>query len=557
MNAVTAVSTQEAARTNLALLEIPLDRISESKTNPRTYFDDKVLGELADDIRRRGVIEPVLVRPLKNGKEGTYELVFGARRYRASKLAKRTTIPSTVRELNDAEALELQLIENVQRVDLHPLDEAQGYAALLQVQPGTATVESIAAKVGRSHGYVNSRLQLLKLVPEAKEAFRGSQLTVSHAFELARLQPKDQQLAMRVCFPGHANTNAVLKDKKAEPITLRELRAWIENEIHLDLTNAPFDIGDAVLLPVAGSCAKCPKRTGNNPVLFPEVGLKKSTCTDRECFRAKVNALVQIRVKPLESAGEKVVRVSQTFPYQSTRTAPDVLHAGQYREVKPKECAATKPAVMIDGKKAGTTFYLCQDNQCPVHVQVSRYQPTPEEKAKRSKELLDERVEKQTRFRILDAIRKKLPNAITRPDLEMVALDYFRRLGHDNQRRLCKVYAWKEIKTKTSWGSESVDYAKIGATAAQAMTTADLHRFLVVCALASDLYCPSYNLKESLSKESNLARTATRYKVDVAKVSATVRAELTKTKESKAANNAVEKLATSKYRKPANRKRSH
>src|SRR5205807_2161949 len=112
MNAATTVHTNdEAARAGVLLLEIPLDKISESKKNPRTQFDEKKLAELADDIKQHGVLEPVLVRPLTNGKAGTYELVFGARRYRASKLAKRESIPATVRELTGAECLELQLFD--------------------------------------------------------------------------------------------------------------------------------------------------------------------------------------------------------------------------------------------------------------------------------------------------------------------------------------------------------------------------------------------------------------------------------------------------------------
>ena len=148
--------------------------------------------------------------------------------------------------------------------------------------------------------------------------------------------------------------------------------------------------------------------------------------------------------------------------------------------------------------------------------------------------MLAERVEKQSRVRILEAIRKKLPEALSRPDLEMVALDYFRRLGHDNHRRLSKLYAWEEKKSKTSWGAQTVDYEKIAAAAVQAMKTADLTRFLVVCALISDLYCPGYNPKQSLPKHSNLARAAGRYKIDIAKVAATIRAELTTKNEARA-----------------------
>src|SRR5438094_8390840 len=95
MNAAATVHTnEEAARAGVLLLEIPLDKITESKKNPRTQFDEKKLAELADDITQHGVLEPVLVRPLTNGTAGTYELGFGARRYRGAKLAKRRTIPA-------------------------------------------------------------------------------------------------------------------------------------------------------------------------------------------------------------------------------------------------------------------------------------------------------------------------------------------------------------------------------------------------------------------------------------------------------------------------------
>src|SRR5258707_280536 len=198
------------------------------------------------------------------------------------------------------------------------------------------------------------------------------------------------------------------------------------------------------------------------------------------------------------------------------------------------ECPNTKAAVFIDGKGAGSIFYLCQTEKCEVHNRVTGYQPTPQEQSQRKKEALAERVERLSRVRVLEAIRKKLLDVLSRPDLEMVALDYFRRLGHDNHRRLSKLYAWEEKKSKTSWGAETVDHEKIAATAVQAMKTADLHRFLLVCALVSDLYCPGYNPRQSLEKSSNLARTAVRYKIDTAKVAVTVRADLAKKKEKQA-----------------------
>lgn len=91
---------------------------------------------------------------------------------------------------------------------------------------------------------------------------------------------------------------------------------------------------------------------------------------------------------------------------------------------------------------------MCRDDKCPVHVRVARYEPSPRERAARAKDVLAERIEKRTRLRVLNAIRRKLPATPLRADLEMAALDYFERLGHDNRRRLCRVYGWEEKKTK-------------------------------------------------------------------------------------------------------------
>src|SRR5215470_2193180 len=547
MNAtIVASGTKAVPPVVSSIQDIPLAKIRESKTNPRRVFDDAKLAELAENIRQHGVLQPILVRPQPEGEAGTYELVAGARRFRASKLAKRESIPATVRELTDAQALELQVIENVQRVDVHPLDEAQGYAALIQLQPDTYTVESIGNRVGRSPAYISGRLRLTQLISEAKQAFYDDKLTVAHAFEVARLQPNDQRRALQECFPHHRNAGAVLKDKHAEPVvTVRDLRAWIAREIHLDLTNAPFDPQDEKLLPAAGACSRCPKQTGSNPLLFPEIPRRASICTDRECYRAKVQALVQIQVKPLEEKGEKLLRVSQAPAWQANGHTKDVLFEGQYRRAKAKgECPNTKAAVLIDGKGAGSIFYLCQAEKCDVHNRVTRYQPTPQEQAQRKKEALAERVEKLSRVRILEAIRKKLTEALSRPDLEMVALDYFRRLGHDNHRRLSKLYAWEEKKSKASWGGETVDYEKIAAGAVQAMKPAELNRFLVACALVSDLYCPGYNPRKSLEKNSNLALAASRYNVDSAKIAAIVREELSSPKSHEKSRTPVPKNLT-------------
>jgi hypothetical protein len=179
-----------------------------------------------------------------------------------------------------------------------------------------------------------------------------------------------------------------------------------------------------------------------------------------------------------------------------------------------------------------------------VHARVTRYQPTPQEKTARAKEALAERIETQIRIRTLDAIRKKLPAILSRPDLEMAALDYFQRLGHDNHRRLFRVYGWEEKKTKASWGGTTVDYQTIAAKAIREMKPQDAQHFLVVCALVSDICCRGYNSRQPLAKDSNLARTAARYKVDTIKLVATVRTEHSKPNEKLTGKNGRTKTPT-------------
>jgi ParB family chromosome partitioning protein len=529
MDTTIVVSEANAVpRGGSSVQDIPLERIRESTTNPRRVFDETKLREFADNIRLHGVLQAILVRPAPDGEAGIYELVAGARRFRASKLAAKSTIPATVRNLSDSECREIQLVENLQREGIHELDEGVGYRSLMVLKPDFYTVETIASQVGRSPSYVKGRISLTDLVQPIQTAFYNRKLTIAHALEIARLQPKDQERALMECFPGHRTSDSVMKDRNAEALTVRQLREWIEREIQLDLKNAPFDTENANLLPAAGACTACPKRTGNNPLLFPEIR-NKSLCTDPTCYHAKIQAFVQLRVEPLVKEGQKPVRISESPSWQVRSKVPDTLYEGQYRHAEHEgECPHTQAGVIIDGRKAGTILHVCSDEKCKIHRQFSHYQISPKEQEQRRKLALTIRVQKESRSCILKAIREKLPPALARADFEMVALDYFRRLGHDNHHRLFQVYGWEEKKTKTSWGGNSVDHEMLAAVQIRTMTTADLNRFLVTCALVPDLYCPGYNAAEDLTKKANLTRSAVRHEVNASKIIAKVSAELSK-----------------------------
>jgi ParB family chromosome partitioning protein len=155
---------------------VGLDQIRQSKLNPRKDFREDELAELADSIRQKGLVQPILVRP--DGMGG-YEIVAGERRWRAAQKAGLHTVPVIVRELEDQEVLELAIIENVQRADLNPIEEATGYNEL--IERFAYTQEALADVIGKSRSHVANTLRLLKL-PETVKALVGQgRLTAGHA----------------------------------------------------------------------------------------------------------------------------------------------------------------------------------------------------------------------------------------------------------------------------------------------------------------------------------------------------------------------------------------
>jgi len=143
--------------------DLPLSQLNESKTNPRRVFDESALKELASSIRSQGVLSPLLVRPLT---ENGFEIVAGARRYRAAQMAESATVPVRIVHLSDAEMIEAQLVENLIRAEIHPMEEAEGFARLLALEEPKYSIEQIAARVGKQPSFVAARMKLIDLVPQ-------------------------------------------------------------------------------------------------------------------------------------------------------------------------------------------------------------------------------------------------------------------------------------------------------------------------------------------------------------------------------------------------------
>ena len=177
-----------------AVRYLGIDTIERSRFQPRTEFDPEQLRELADSVKQRGVIQPLLVRPLgATAGANRYELIAGERRWRAAREAGLTTIPAIVREANDQEALEIALIENLQREDLNAVEEARAYEQLST--QFKLTQEQIAEKVGRSRAAVANSMRLLGLPGEVQSWIADNRLSVGHAKAILGLaNPAEQRL---------------------------------------------------------------------------------------------------------------------------------------------------------------------------------------------------------------------------------------------------------------------------------------------------------------------------------------------------------------------------
>lgn len=300
-------ANQAALRDELAKTSaqrIPLEKLTESPLNKRRTWGD--LDELAKSLASVGILQDLVARPHRT-KPGLFEVVFGHRRLRAAKIAKLDDAPVKVRELDDGQVVELQAIENLQRTDIHEMEEAEAFELLRQKQHLSA--EDLAAKVGKSRAYVYARLKLLDLCPEARDAFFKGEMTASVALGLARV-PGGMQVGALVKLRKEAEQHA-FGEGKLEELPVRDALELLREEYTLRLATAPFDRGDAELVPGAGACKDCPKRSGNQAKLFGDDAFggddDKETCTDPVCFGEKRKAHENRASAKLEARGVEVL----------------------------------------------------------------------------------------------------------------------------------------------------------------------------------------------------------------------------------------------------------
>jgi ParB family transcriptional regulator, chromosome partitioning protein len=228
---VQQISTSPGLRT------VPIELIRANPNNPRKKFNEEELTQLADSIRSKGLLQPLVVRPLPQGQSG-YELVAGERRWRASQIAQLHAVPVVVRELDDRESLEIALIENIQRADLNAVEEAMGYRQLMEQY--SYTQQQLADGIGKSRSHITNTMRLLTLPQEIQTKILEGTLTAGHARTLVAVDAPHElaeqiiQLGLSVrqaeelarTSPGGSTRGGVKSEKDADTRQIeRELQA--------------------------------------------------------------------------------------------------------------------------------------------------------------------------------------------------------------------------------------------------------------------------------------------------------------------------------------------
>ncbi len=255
---------------------LSIDKIEFSPLNYRKYFRQEDLEAFAEELKLHGIISPLTVRKLENGK---FQLVAGERRLRAAKIAKLQTVPVIIRDLTDEQVTEIQLAENLQRENPHPLDEAN---AVKLMQDTGKTIDEIALRLGKPKQFVYVRLKLLNLIEPIREMFFGEVINLQQSLTIATIS-KDGQTEF---FNEHC---AKWKQKN---FSLSNLE-WYLRPYRYDLRNAPFDTKNKRLVPEIGACTGCQFNSASVKSLFPDYA-KQAICSNTSCYNNKCTASLRI-----------------------------------------------------------------------------------------------------------------------------------------------------------------------------------------------------------------------------------------------------------------------
>ena len=354
-------------QTQTQISMIKPDAIIVTGKNQRIKFDKAALDEMAESIKEVGILNPLTVRPSPESK-GSYELAAGERRLKAAVIAGISQIPCNVMELDDKEFFNVMLIENIQREELNPLDEAKAYKDLLD----SADLETVALQTGKPVKHIKQRLSLNSLCSEAKKEYLSGTLLLGHAQILALFSKQEQTEALKRLGKRH-DTGRYFNN----PI---ELRDFIKRHILNDLNQAPFDVKDDQLFPKAGACTTCSKQTNADKDLFDSTIGEESQCTDRDCFIKKLNIWTAIENNALLNRYNlKMEGLAKLNPYYGTEKG--FINKDNYSIIEDdkKSCpSATLALIQGDTEDQYKVVIACIDKGCSIHRHSTQPQKVSE-----------------------------------------------------------------------------------------------------------------------------------------------------------------------------------
>jgi ParB/RepB/Spo0J family partition protein len=455
---------------------IALKEIRPDENQPRKFYEETAMQELISSVKEKGVLQPILIRP--NGKG--YILVCGERRYRASKEAGLEEIPAVIRQLSDEEALELQIIENLQRKDVHPMEEAVAFKSLVENRNRPLSFEEVAAKVGKSVFYVRQRMKLNSLSKEWQELFYSNKISTVAALSVGLLAEKEQ---------GELYKSVVQKNRLKDPEYKVLIQSYQIEKLQGKLKGAAFNMNDEKLIPKVGACTNC---TFNSAVasLFPEQA-QDPVCSNATCFNQKLDAAFKIKLeevkedpsivlvlsycgygvdkneallKQLAKDGHKVYQLGWDEEYDETTSAiKERLKTGKVLK-----------AFAVNGSRKGQFLYVEKNRKTSssssskktgakvsapgvddINDEIKRIQ----DREKRSKELDGEKVWTKVRGLLNDkASRKAIFNTgkLSQEEMEALAKAISNKVGFNNDHWIKEQFGSKDWTGVTEIGLNSL-----------------------------------------------------------------------------------------------------
>lgn len=430
--------------------EIPVVLIKKGN-NIRTRIDPLVLKELGESIQQKGIMAPLLVRKEAKPK-GHYLLIAGYRRLEAAIQLKMKTVPVRVIEIQDDAIEDFQLAENIQREDLHPLDEARGFKAL---QQHGMDLKEIMKRSGKKTAYIEKILVLNQLPESMKKLFLAWKIGKNTATVMARMPHEKDRIELAGMLLEH------IKESPDDEITESLVADWIRNNFMMRLVDVGFDIHSADLVPKAGSCDACPKRTGNQPGLFGEIEAE-DVCTDLHCFKLKKLAHWNKLMETAREAGYGVMPREKSedifYSGRGIKSGAGYLDLDADIHLKATENRKDKTLRNLIGAdvQPACIFLVLDLDDNPRYLvnqpvanhllkekglldKESRSQSTDSEKSERKKANEQKKLRQLALERIVMAVGATTEQHIERLPIAEILADFITHLGHDCGRYLLKL----------------------------------------------------------------------------------------------------------------------